>query len=120
LTKFSTILIKMKKTNSSLLALFIFFLAFSGCQSVREGLGGSKKTNNDEFLVEKKNPLTKPPDYEDLPTPGSAEDRKEIKDEDFNLKELLEQSSKNTQSKTNTESKNKNLEKSILDKIKNN
>ena len=110
----------MKKTNSSLLALFIFFLAFSGCQSVRDGLGGSKKTNNDEFLVEKKNPLTKPPDYEDLPTPGSAEDRKEIKDEDFNLKELLEQSSKNTQSKTNTESKNKNLEKSILDKIKNN
>ena len=48
-------------------------LAFlSSCEtmgSVKRGLTGEKKQSTDEFLIQKKNPLILPPDYDDLPTP---------------------------------------------------
>ena len=37
--------------------------------SVKRGLTGSKKDSTDEFLVEKKDPLILPPDFENLPIP---------------------------------------------------
>ena len=40
--------------------------------SVKRGLTGAKKKSTDEFLVEKKDPLILPPDYENLPTPDEA------------------------------------------------
>ena len=50
-----------------ILILFNFFL---GCQSLRDGLEGNKKSKSaEEFLIEKKNPLVLPPDYSKLPVP---------------------------------------------------
>ena len=46
--------------------LFLF-----SCQSVKDGLSGSKNKNSDEFLVKKKNPLVIPPKYMELPEPKS-------------------------------------------------
>ena len=57
-----------------LLLLILNFL--SACESAREGFTLKKKDNSDEFLVEKKNPLVMPPNYEKLPKP-----------EDFQLSE---------------------------------
>ena len=37
--------------------------------SVKRGLTGAKSNSADEFLVEKKDPLILPPDFENLPTP---------------------------------------------------
>ena len=33
---------------------FIILTSISACQSVKEGLTGQKKSNSDEFLIEKK------------------------------------------------------------------
>ena len=49
--------------------LCFYLLFFSSCTSVKNALTGKKTENSDEFLVEKKNPLILPPDYDDLPEP---------------------------------------------------
>ena len=56
-----------KKGNCILL---ITLLLLTSCESIRSGLLGDKKKNTDEFLVQKKDPLILPPDYDILPTPG--------------------------------------------------
>ena len=56
------------KKNKILLILVSYF-ALTACQSVKEGLTGSKSENSDEFLVQKKNPLVLPPKYLELPKP---------------------------------------------------
>ena len=66
------------------------------CQSVKEGLSGKKKTNSDEFLVEKKNPLVLPPDFTKLPEPTTSENnKKENKNEDELKKIIIKAESSN-------------------------
>jgi|TARA_B110000238_G_C16106655_1_gene430740 hypothetical protein len=110
----------MKKIKKIFFIPLIFLIVLTSCDSVKEGLTGSKKKNSDEFLIEKKNPLTKPPDYEKLPSPDQAVEDEETDNDDFNLKKLLGKSQKNTKKKASTQTQNSNLEKSISDKIKNN
>ena len=63
----------MKKNKFALLIFFGLLFLLSSCQSAKEGLTGRKKNNTDEFLVQKKNPLVLPPDYNDLPLPEDYE-----------------------------------------------
>ena len=53
--------------------IFLLFLFTGSCadsfSSVKRGLTGAKKNSTDEFLVEKKDPLILPPDFENLPIP---------------------------------------------------
>ena len=53
--------------------IFLLFLFTGSCadsfSSVKRGLTGAKKNSADEFLVEKKDPLILPPDFENLPIP---------------------------------------------------
>ena len=52
--------------------IILTFLATSCAdtfQSVKRGLTGEKADTADEFLVQKKDPLIIPPDFENLPTP---------------------------------------------------
>ena len=44
----------MKKIFKNILYIFLIIGSFSACQSVKDGLTGNKKSNSDEFLVEKK------------------------------------------------------------------
>jgi hypothetical protein len=104
----------MKKTNNIFFILLFFFIAVTSCQSLKDGLTGTKKQNSDEFLIEKKNPLTKPPDYEKLPNPEIASVSDKVDNDEFDLKKLLGQTQKQ-QGKKNQDS---SLNKSILDKIK--
>ena len=46
------------KKFSFLIVLFSIFL--TSCQSIKDGLSGSKSENSDEFLVQKKNHLVMP------------------------------------------------------------
>ena len=62
---------KIKKNKFVLLSFFGLIFLLSSCGS--EGLIGGKKNNTDEFLVQKKNPLVLPPDYNDLPLPKDYE-----------------------------------------------
>ena len=92
----------------------LFFL--TSCQSFKDGLTGAKRNQSDEFLVEKKNPLTSPPDYDELPVPISDENASLKNKEAGNIKNLLK--GKKTNSVTNEQSNN-NLEQSIIEKISN-
>ena len=52
--------------------IILTFLATSCADtfhSVKRGLTGEKADTTDEFLVQKKDPLILPPDFENLPTP---------------------------------------------------
>ena len=64
----------MKKSNIFLVLLMMFMTV--SCQTVKNAVSGVKQENSDEFLVEKKNPLEIPPDFEELPVP--KKDKKNI------------------------------------------
>jgi len=97
--------------------LFVFFLLLSSCENVKKGLG-MKKDVPDEFLIEKKNSLTMPPNFDLLP-PDTINQNNQ-KDEKDNLKDIfnknLGKDKKDTETNKGTESGS--LEKSILEKIK--
>ena len=115
--KYSLIVKKeMKKLFKNIFCLFLVLSLTSGCKSVKDGFGASKKSNSDEFLVEKKNPLVLPPEYDKLPEPGIEEGINNKKEND--LKSLLTNESSSTKEISKTPSGS--LEKSILEKIKNN
>ena len=103
----------MNKINFKLLVLLILI---TSCQSVKDGLTGAKRENSDEFLIEKKNPLTKPPDYNELPVPISEENSYTENNEAGDIEILLK---KNKTNSTTSEQKNNNLEQSIIEKISN-
>jgi hypothetical protein len=89
----------------------------SGCQGLKDGLEGNKKSkSSEEFLINKKSPLVMPPDYSKLPLPENNLSQNE-KTQDFDLKKVLEKNSNNQKSKTQT---NKSFQKSIIEKIKTN
>ena len=69
-----------------------------------------KKSSTDEFLVEKRKTLVLPPDYNEIPEPGSLKKN----DNGTNIKEILKAPSEEISNKKKTS----NLEKSILEKIR--
>ena len=98
-----------------LIFLVLLMGLFSGCQSLREGLEGNKKSKSaEEFLIEKKTPLSIPPDFEKLPVPKAEQNQQETPDEIQTLLTKTEIKS----SKSNEEKKSTNLDELILDKIK--
>ena len=96
--------------NLIIILLFLSFL--SGCQTVQENFSLKKKDNSDEFLVEKKNPLVMPPNFENLPNPENVKIQENKINDEF--KNII-----NTKNEKNvTEKKKKTtIEKSVLDKI---
>ena len=101
----------------NLLLTFMLFSFLVGCNSIKDGLTLKKKTGADEFLVEKKNPLVLPPEFNELPTPDSENLNK--KESQLNtVKELISENKvQATQSQNSTS--NKKIEQNILEKIKN-
>ena len=99
--------------------IMIFFLNTSCVETlddVKKGLGGGKRTTTDEFLVKKKDPLTMPPRWEELPVPGKSSNI-EMKIEEVTDIEQLIQVNKNEADIIESD-KNTNLEESFLKKIK--
>ena len=107
---------KIKKILSVILSLILL----NSCTGFSDAIQGKKRSeNSDEFLVEKKNPLTAPPDMDELPVPSDQEKTsQEISvDDSDEIKKVLNIESKKTEEK-NTNNK-KNIEKLILEKINN-
>ncbi len=78
----------MKKIS---LFLFLLIILLPSCQSIKDGLTGKKRENSDEFLVQKKNPLVLPPNYNELPSPSDEnfdEQISEIENEN-DIKDIL-------------------------------
>ena len=104
---------KFKKT---IIFLFLTLFLFS-CSGAKDALQGKKRSeNSDEFLVEKKNPLTVPPDIDELPVPLDQEEEAQTDDQEDIKKVLKIDENKNTNSNSDNENQN-SLEKSILEKI---
>ena len=104
------------KTKNFLLFL-ITLIILSGCTGAKDALQGKKRSDtSDEFLIEKKNPLTKPPDYNELPVTISEENSYTENNEAEDIEILLK---KNKTNFTTSEQKNNNLEQSIIEKISN-
>ena len=95
--------------------IYISFLVFfaTSCadtfDSVKRGITGQKQSATDEFLIEKKDPLILPPDYENLPTP---DERIAASEEISAFEESLEISVEE-----NSSSSTDSVENSILKKI---
>ena len=104
----------MKIKKITILLFFVLFLY--SCSGAKDALQGKKRSDNsDEFLVEKKNPLTVPPDIDELPVPLDQEEAQTDDQED--IKKVLKiDENKSTNSESGNENQN-SLEKSILEKI---
>ena len=104
------------KFKKIIILLFSILFLFS-CSGAKDALQGKKRSDtSDEFLVEKKNPLTVPPDINELPVPLDQEDQASNQ-EDIDIKKVL---INDENQDTNTESNNGNqnsLEESILERI---
>ena len=100
--------------------LYIISIIFlHSCSGVKDVLEGKKRSeNSDEFLVEKKNPLTVPPDIDELPVPLDQDDQEQTEDqENADIKKVLKiDENKDTNVESNNENQN-SLEKTILEKI---
>ena len=94
------------------LILFIY-----SCGTIKVGFTNQKKNSSDEFLVEKKDPLVMPPDYNELPTPVMQDSQ--IKGNDSIKDLLIKKDIENLNSNQDLKA-NKDLEDSLLEKIKKN
>jgi len=110
----------MRKLYMSKVYLVLIIFLINGCQSVKDGLTGSKKANSDEFLVEKKNPLVLPPEYNKLPEPKILSEKEKKSVEEIDIKAILTKQTGTTSPVLIDNNSSKSLEKSILEKIKNN
>ena len=103
--------------NIKFLILLIFStILLSNCSSVQKAFDPQNKNNSEEFLVEKKSPLSMPPSYEELPVPSNEKVDKESQTN--NIETLITE--KNDNEKSENAESDKDFEQSILDKIKNN
>ena len=107
----------MIKNKLTILIIIFFSILLYSCQSAKEALQGKKRSEQgDEFLVEKKNPLAMPPDYEKLPTPGNQEVSSETFSDNDKVKDLLNVQDSN-EIDSNNDSNTADIESFIIEKI---
>jgi len=97
--------------------IYIFILIFftyscESMKSAKRGLTGEKQKSTDEFLIQKKDPLILPPDYENLPVPEKGN---EVVEQITNFEKTLGSSIKEEEE---GEAKAGSVEDSILRKIR--
>jgi len=98
----------LKKITYIIILTFFVTSCADTASSIKRGLTGVKKTSGDEFLIQKKDPLILPPDYENLPIPSEETVTEEISTFEKNLGTLIEDNS----------SRSSSVEDSILKKIR--
>lgn len=92
---------------------FLITACADSWDSVKRGLTGQKQASTDEFLVEKKDPLILPPDFENLPAP-SGSTVKEESIETLSIEKTLKENS----SQSEETSLSSSPEESILKQIR--
>ena len=101
----------MKKIIFFLLIFFII-ISCSGLSDAGKVLRNEKVSNNDEFLVKKKEPLILPPEYSEMPKPGNKSMQKE-KSANEGIKKILK-----SPVEKKIKNKNSTVEQLILNKIR--
>jgi len=103
-----------KKTIFLMLLIFLVTSCADSWSNVKRGLTGAKQKSTDEFLVQKKDPLILPPDFDSLPSPS---DRDEAIEEmsSFSFEKTFKQES---ETEITTSSAGSSAEDSILKQIR--
>ena len=96
--------------------IILIFNFLQSCSSVSEGFKLKKGNTGDEFLVEKKNPLVLPPNFNELPEPGKTEISN--KNTEVSFEEKILNNAKNENSDENISANS--TEELILKNIKKN
>ena len=94
--------------------LFLITACADTWSSVKRGITGQKQNSTDEFLVEKKDPLILPPNFEDLPVPSDSA----IEEEETKISSFEETLSTTTDDGSDEGSSSSTTEESILNKIR--
>ena len=98
--------------------LFSVLILLNACQGAKDAFTLKKKDSVDEFLIEKKSPLTLPPDFENLPKPIGSEAKDDNTENSSDEIQNILISNEKKSSDTNKSTNQSSVEKSILDKIK--
>ena len=103
---------------SKIFIIFIIIISLTSCQSAKDALTLKKKSNADEFLVEKKSPLVLPPDYGKLPLPVDEQEKLIDKKNQDEINILLGTNENSKTTNSNLDKNSSSIENSILKKIK--
>ena len=95
-----------------MLLIFLVTSCADSWSNVKRGLTGAKQKSTDEFLVQKKDPLILPPDFDSLPSPS---DRDEAIEEMSSFEKTFKQESETEITASSTGS---SAEDSILKQIR--
>jgi hypothetical protein len=102
---------------SKIFIIFIIVITLTSCQSAKDALTLKKKSNADEFLVEKKSPLVLPPDYGKLPLPVDEQEKLNDKKNQDEINILLGTNKNSKTINSNLDKNSSSIENSILKKI---
>ena len=102
----------------SLILILVMAVLFSGCSSVKSAFDSGRKNSSEEFLVEKKSPLSMPPDFDELPVPKADKEGKIVQDKDIELLITKDVTSQENMDRINNS--DEEFLELILDKIRNN
>jgi len=106
----------MIKIFNKILVIITLGLFISSCNTVKKAFDPQRKNSSEEFLVEKKSPLSMPPEFNELPVPSNETVNREKQVN--NIESLIME--KNSNEKIEIIESDKDFEQLILDKIKNN
>ena len=95
-----------------MLLIFLVTSCADSWSNVKRGLTGAKQESTDEFLVQKKDPLILPPDFDSLPSPS---DKEEAIEEMSSFEKTFKQESETEITASSAES---SAEDSILKQIR--
>jgi len=106
----------MMKNIKFLILMILGTIILSNCGLMQQAFDPQNKNTSEEFLIEKKSPLSMPPSFEELPVPSNEKIDQESQIN--NIESLITENNNNE--KLETTDSDKDFEQSILDKIKNN
>ncbi len=97
------------------LVIFPLIMLITACTSLDDAgkvLRNEKVRTTDEFLIKKREPLVLPPDFNELPEPGSISNKN--RQEKEKIKKILKANEEIDSSKSTSS----NIEESILEKVR--
>ena len=106
----------MIKNIKFLILIILGTIILSNCGLMQQAFDPQNKNTSEEFLIEKKSPLSMPQSFEELPVPSNEKIDQESQIN--NIESLITENNNNE--KLETTDTDKNFEQSILDQIKNN
>ena len=101
-----------------LFLIVIYGLLSSSCSSVQKAFDPERKNSSDEFLIEKKSPLSMPSDFEKLPLPQNKQTDDQNQSDD--IETLITNSDLDNNENELIDNAGKEVEGLIIDKIKSN